>query len=378
MKKKFIKPLIVWVVVGVVLIGGFVGYKKFLNKSNVSASTNRQITVTAQKMNMQVKIQGTGTVYAGISKDLTANNSGTIKDLNVKVGQVVTTGTSLFTIDSDILRQNITTAQNNLQKQKLTLAAAKTDNEVALDNIAVINAQTQLNNANDQLNKATVSSPINGVITAVSGNNGDTIQSGKTYQGTVDTVAEVGTTTNNATNYDVIISISNPTDIKIGMNANVNILVANKDDTLVVPKEAIVEQDGKKFVMASNSSGDNSDQKSNSNNNQEFQNGGQAGKGNSQSKGSQNSGNRQGGQNFNFSSRSGKLVPVTTGLENDNYAEITEGVQEGEEILINLPSSSSTSSNNKNGLNSMMGGGSNRGFGGSGNGNKQQGGSQGK
>lgn len=420
MKTKFIKPLIICVVVGAVLIGGFIGYKKFFSTATPVSNT-RQITSMAQKTNMQVKIQGTGSVYAGISKDLTTNTSGTLKDLNVKIGQTVTTGTNLFTVDSDTLRQNITTAENNLQKQKLTLASAKSDNEIALDNIAVTNAQTQLNNANDQLTKATVSSPIDGVITAINNTNGDALQSGKavatvvdpssmkvkvsvdeskiskvkvgqsaeitfnaldgkTYQGTVDTVAEIGNTTNNSTNYDVVVSITNPTDIKIGMNANVSILVASKDNALVVPKEALIEQNGKKFVMTSNSSSsseDTSTQKSNSSNNQGTQNRGQNRNANSQ--GNQNSSYRQGSQNSNTSSLTGKLTPVITGLEDEDYIEITEGIQEGSEIIINLPSttSSSSNSNNKNSFSNM--GGLSRGIGGSGNGNsnRQQSGNQG-
>lgn len=425
MKKKFIKPLIACIAVGLVLIGVFTGYKYFFKKST-NVMTNRQITATAQKINMQVKIQGTGSVYAGTSKDITSNNSGTLKDLNVKLGQTVSAGDKLFTIDSDTLRQNVTTAENNLKKQKLTLAGAKTQNEIDIDNISVSNAQTQLDNANEQLGKMTVSSPINGVITAVNSTNGDNIQSGKAvvsvadpasmkikvsvdelniskvkvgqsteitfsalegkkYEGVVDTVAEVGTTTNNATNYEVVVSIKNPTDIKLGMNATVNILVESKDNALTIPKEALIEQDGKKYVRVSNGNGnteDSSGQSSNigtenpsspvnNGNNKGTQNNGKVRTGNNQNQTKQSAGTASRGS-FNGAA-GGKLVEVSTGIENDDYVEIVSGVQEGQEILINLPTSTSTnSSSNRSGF--SMGGMS----GGFSSGNRAQSGGQGR
>lgn len=428
MKSKLVKTLIACLIIGVVAVGGYYGYKHFFG-SKTTASTSQYITTTARKMNLQVNIQGTGTVYAGTSKDITSNNSGTLKDLNLKVGDTVTAGTKLFTVDSNDLRQNVTKAQNNLQKQQLTVANAKNDTETAIDNLSVNDAQNQVNSANDAVNKMTVTSPINGVITAENNSNDESVQSGKTilsivdptslkikvsvdelniskvkvgqkteikfdalkdktYEGSVESVAAVGTTSNNVTTYDVVVSITNPTDIKIGMNANVNILVDSKDNALTIPVEALVDRNGKKFVMVPNSDGStssstnstssgntNNNQNSNNNNGQSYSGNGQNQRSNSQNQRA----NGQGGQNSGSSSRTGtngfssngKLVQVTTGLENDNFVEILNGIDEGQKVLINLPTSSSTSSNNKNALSGMGGFGGNFGGGANG-GNRQQ------
>jgi Membrane-fusion protein len=431
MKNKLIRTLITFLIIGGVSVGGFFGYKYFV-PSKATAATSQYITQTAKTMNLQVSIQGTGTVYAGVSKDITANNSGTLQGLNLKVGDTVSTGTNLFTVDSNDLRQNVTKAKNNLQKQQLTAANAKSSNETAIDNLSINDAQNQLNTAQEAVNKMIVTSPINGIIMAENNTNGDNVQSGKTvltvadpssmkikvsvdelniskvkvgqkteikfdalkdktYEGTVDQVAESGTTTNNVTTYDVIVSITNPTDIKIGMNANVNILVESKDNALAIPVEALIDRNGKKFVMVPNSDGSANDSTSSndSNNKPNTSSGdGQSPKGNGQGQrgiGQSQKGNNQGGQYLGNASKSGansyssngKLLPVTTGIQNDNYVEILDGINEGQEVLISLPkTSSSTSSNNKSAFSGMGSFGGNF-SGGAGNGNRQQGGNKG-
>lgn len=413
MKKKLVKTLIACVIIGVIAAGGYYGYKKFFG-SKTTTTASQYITMVAKKRNIQVNIQGTGTVYAGTSKDITANNSGTLKNLNLKVGDSVTAGEGLFTVDSNDLRQNVTKAQNNLQKQKLTLANAKNDNETAIDNLSVNDAQTQLNNAVNAVNKMTVTSPIDGIITAENNSNEESVQSGKTimtvvdpaslkikvsvdelniskvkagekteitfdalkdktYEGVVESVALVGTTSNNATTYDVVVSITNPTDIKIGMNANINILVDSKDDALTIPVEALIDNNGRKFVRVPNSDTSTSDSTANGNNNNQSSNNnnGQSQSGNSNNGNNQNgnssSGNSQSGQtsgtsssrrSSNFSSN-GRLVEVTTGLQNDNFVEILSGIDEGQQVLVTLPTSSSTSSNNRSGIGGMGGFGGN-------------------
>lgn len=138
----------------------------------------------------------------------------------------------------------------------------------------------------------TVASPIAGVVTAVNSSNGDSITTqnpvltvvdmssmkikisvdeldiqsikvgqkstikfgaitDKTYEGAVESIGQVGTTTNDVTTYDVVIDITDSTGIKIGMNATVTISVDSKENALVIPSEALVEQDGKKICKSS-------------------------------------------------------------------------------------------------------------------------------
>ena len=418
MKSKIIKAIVACLIVGVVATGGYYGYNKFFasKPSNVAA---QYMTLTARKMNMQVTVQGTGSAYASVAKDIAPNNNGVLKDLSLKVGDTVKAGDALFVSDSDDLRQNVSKAQNSLDKQKLSLTNAKNDNEIASINLAINDAQTQLNYAYQQLNKMTVTSPIGGIVTAVNFSNGDNAQQSKAvlsiidpssmkikvsvdeleigkiklgqkteikfdaikdkvFEGTVDSIAQTGTSTNNVTSYEVIVAIKDPLNIKVGMNANVNILVENKDNALVIPAEALIEANGKKYVMVPNSNSNTSSSNTSGDSKtipQTSQN--QTSGSSSQGSGLQ-SVNGQSGNNKNSNkqrnrtaqggtfaggnmgaaySGNGKLVEIKTGLENENYIEVLEGVTEGQKLLVTLPQSSGTTNmNNKNNFGGGFGG----------------------
>ena len=417
MKSKIIKAIIACLIIGVVATGGYYGYNKFI-AAKPSKATTQYMTVTTRKMNMQVTVQGTGSAYASVAKDVSPNNNGVLKNLSLKVGETVKAGDPLFVSDSDDLRQNVSKAQNSLDKQKLSLANAKNDNEIASINLAINDAQLQLNYAYQQLNKMTAQSPIGGIITAVNNGNGDNVQQSKAvisiidpssmkikvsvdeleigkiklgqkteikfdaikdkvYEGTVDSIAQVGTSTNNVTSYEVIVGIKEPSNIKVGMNANVNILVDSKENALVIPAEALIEANGKKYVMVpnTNSSTSSSNTSGNSKNaSQASQNqtgsssqgsswqGGNGQSGNGQSNNKQRNRTAQGGNFAGGNMGAGysgneKLVEIKTGLENENYIEVLEGITEGQKLLVTLPQSSSTTNmNNKNSFGSGFGG----------------------
>jgi len=279
-------------------------------------------------------------------------------------------------------------AQINLDKLKATLLTSQNN---IVDTSGLTDAQSQYATAADQVNKMTVTSPIDGVITQAANVNGDALQSGKTvltiidsasikvkvavdemdidkvvigqktqikfdavsdqtYEGTVESIAQTGTSSNNVTTYDVVVTVTNPSNIKVGMNANVTILIASKDDALTVPTEALVSKDGNEYVMVANSAS-TSDSSSNKTNTSTSSKSGQA---------SRTGGAYSGG---------GQLVQVKTGLQNENFVEILDGLTEGENVLITLPKTSTTTSTaNK----SSFGGSSFGGAGGASGGNSGQ------
>lgn len=402
MRRKLIKVIVICLVIIGVGFGGFYGYNTYFVKKT-AAATIQYYAVSAQKMNLQTSVQGTGAAYAAVSKDLSPNNSGTLKDLNVKVGDTVTAGQKLFISDSDALRKNVTSAKDNLTKQNLTLSSDENaqkvdDNKVAMDKLSVSDAKSQLEDANSQLNNMTVTAPIGGVVTAVNNGNGDSVQTGKavltiqdlnsikvkvsvdeldidkiktgqkaeikfdaiankTYSGSVETIAVLGNSSNNVTKYDVVVTVNDPALIKLGMNANVTILVEDKADALVIPAEALVESNGQKFVRVQNS--DNAASGSNT----------QAASVSSQGQAA----NTQAGSNRNSrvltTSENSKLVAIKTGLETVNYIEVTEGLTEGEKVLVQLPqTTSTTNTTNRSNLGGGFGGNMGGGFGGNMNG----------
>lgn len=381
MRSKLIKAVIACVVIAGLGAGGYFVYNKFFTKS-VNVTSSKYYTASVTKKDLSNTISGSGSAYAGTSKDVTPNNSGTLSGLSVKVGDTVTAGQTLFTVSSDDLSKAVTTAKNNLTKANLSLSSDESadtvdSNKVAEDKIAVSDAETSLASAKSALAKMTVTAPISGVVTVVNSTNGDTVSSGttvltivdmnsikikvsvdetdiskvktgqtatikfsalsdKSFQGTVESIAETGTTSNSVTTYSVVVGVTNPSGIKLGMNATVTIAVESKTNALVIPAEALVESNNKKYVRVQATGSTTSGQSNNSSSTQQ-----------------------------STSSKNFKLVEIKTGIETTDYIEVTSGVTEGEKIIVSLPSSSSSSSKNSmNGMGGGMRGGMSGGMGG--------------
>ena len=396
MKSKIIKVVSAVVIVCLIGGGGYYFYNKSAKAKAAASNTNRYYTVTAQKSNIDVTVSATGTVEATQTKDVVANNSGTVQNLNVKVGDTVNTGDTIAKVQSDDIDAAVSKANLTVQQQQLQVNNAKNANDQAMQQLSLQSAQNDLNNKIEQQNKMTLTAPIGGVVVAKNDNNGDSVQagkalitiadlssmkvdvqvdeldiskvktgqtadikfdaiSGKTYTGTVDSISQMGTTTNNVTTYDVIVTINNPDGSKIGMNANVSIKVTSKADALTVPVEALIERNNKKYVMVKTSNSSTaSSQGSWSKNSNGGNSQGNGGSGSSRRNGS--NGSVGGNSSGRISTLGGKLVEVETGLENETTVEITSGIKEGDEVMIQLPQSTSTSSQKSGGFGGLGGG----------------------
>lgn len=156
----------------------------------------------------------------------------------------------------------------------------------------------------------------------------------KVFQGKVTEIAEEGVVTNNVSSFEVTIQLDNPENIlKSGMTSNVTISVAKQANALLIPIEAVQEMGKRKFVLIPSSGA--SEQNS-------------AGS-KQDSAASQQRGNRQ---------------PVTVGLTNESFAEITAGLQEGDKVL--LPGLQTNANNARGMILPGMGGGRARPAGGGG------------
>ena len=263
----------------------------------------------------------------------------------------------------------------------------KTQDDKTLQYLQIKDARNSLNNAKQQLNSMTVVSPIDGVVTVRNNNNGDNIQSGKavlvlidqtsmklkatvdeldiskvkigqkvqvkfnaiqgkTFDGTVETISAVGTTVNNVTTYNTVIGLSDKTGVMLGMTANANIVIQSKTDALIISSEALINKGDKKYVMVPNESSDAS--KATAANGQKLGSNGTSSKDNSEGS---RTGMRNGTQTG--TAMQGTLVEVSVGIQNENQVEITQGIKEGQRVMILLPQSgssttSATSTKNEN------------------------------
>jgi multidrug efflux pump subunit AcrA (membrane-fusion protein) len=339
--KKWIKWIITIIVIVVV---GFAGYQWFGSKTtNAQQVTTRARTAVVQQGKFQVSVSGSGTVQPVTTEDIKSTiNNNQIDQVLVSAGQSVKKGDVLitFTDGSDPITapsDGVITAVNVQAGERVQIgeAVAHLTNYNDLQTVVSI----------DELDipKVKVGQTATIKVNALPD---------QTFTGAVTAIANEGTTTNGVSTFNVTVHINNPSGLKVGMSTEASILTASKDNALFVPVDAIHSMNGEKFVILANQ-----DQNSQGQNNQ---------------------GNNQNSQGNGWAS---SRVMVKTGLANDDYVEITQGLKAGQvvrlpNLVINSNSTNSRFSQGGFGFGGMGMGGMGRQFrnGGNGGGNRQSGG----
>lgn len=286
--------------------------------------------------------------------------------------------------------------------------------------------------AEDTLKNYTITSPIDGVITDIAVEKGDEVKAGESLatifddknfvfsvdideldiekikvgqevnitldaissteqnplKGKVSKIALQGNTQSGVTTYPVTISINDNKDIKIGMNANAEIIVNQKENALLIPLEAVQKFGNRYFVFVkgdgtetsqnpfgmpqgnwgnnqNNSSTQNSDTQSNQSNSQSSQNNSNSLQSRIQRYQNRIAQNADGSTSSRWSSSNGQstqrssnqssqttrqrrmssllnsdyykgavLTPIEVGINNDTYIEVTSGLSEGDIVIL--------------------------------------------
>ena len=262
-----------------------------------------------------------GTLSPRLRQTITAAASGEITDLNVSVGSRVSAGTVLAAIGGE-------SAENSLADAAL----------------AVQNAQLSLQSAQEALDSYTITSPISGTVIEKNLKTGDQLNGGdsgamaviydlsqlelqmdvseldigqiqpgqtveitaealpgQTFTGVVEKVSVNGTTTDGFTTYPVTILLSEYGDLNPGMNVSADIIVERSENALCVPAEA-VNSDGTVLVAGEGAFAED-------------------------------------GVTIADPSKI-ESRPVTLGRGNQDFVEITSGLEEGETVLLPIQSQS--------------------------------------
>lgn len=260
-----------------------------------------------------------GTLSPQLRQTITAAASGEITNLNVSVGSRVSAGAVLAAIGGE-------SAENSLADAAL----------------AVQNAQLSLQSAQEALDSYTITSPISGTVIEKNLKAGDQLNGGdsgamaviydlsqlelqmdvseldigqiqpgqtveitaealpgQTFTGVVEKVSVNGTTTDGFTTYPVTILLSEYGDLNPGMNVSAHIIVERSENALCVPAEA-VNSDGTVLVAGEGAFAED-------------------------------------GVTIADPSKI-ESRPVTLGRGNQDYVEITSGLEEGETVLLPIQS----------------------------------------
>ncbi|MDO5096400.1 MAG: efflux RND transporter periplasmic adaptor subunit [Peptostreptococcaceae bacterium] len=356
-QKKSWKKVLFFVLLILLVGGGFFASKMFASKNSAKLFLS---THTVEQGKIEQKISATGVVKGSDSAEIGSNLNFEFIAVNVKEGDIVKKGDVLGVLDSKSLRSDYNMAvkdlqiaqaqlkeqretaqlaveerlidyneakrQNDIMKQLFDEGGASND-ELVQSNIALEKATFALNSAKDalrkasssgsaslgidikqemisdkreNLNKANITSPIDGTVTRVNAKIGriptaqdqtramfiienldeliinvsigeydisnveigqkviisSDILKNKTIEGKVTRIAPTGEMVQGANSREmripVEIKITDKGNIIAGVNAKTEIIVASKNDVISVPLEALLEIEGEQFVLVGN------------------------------------------------------------------------------------------------------------------------------
>ena len=246
------------------------------------------------------------------SADVTASSGGTVGQLLVREGAAVSAGQNLMVFTSNAQNDQVQSAADSLRSAELSMQSVQ-----------------------EQLDDYTITSPIDGTIVEKQYKTGDTVESGKTlctiydlsylemtlnideldisqvsvglpvsitadavagqaYQGVITEVSVAGTTSNGSTSYPVTIRIDETDGLRPGMNVDAEIVTAENDNALTISGAAL-ERGNRVLVTADSPSA---------------------------AQAMEDSGAPEGYA----------YVAVEIGLSDDDYIEVTSGLQEGDVV----------------------------------------------
>ena len=281
------KKWIIGIIILVVVLGAG-GYYVLKPKAQETTAITR--TGAAQKGTLEVNVSGSGSIEAINSEDLTSETNSEVDEVLVSVNETVEKGDELisFTDGSDSIVAPFDGTITSLSVEEGdhanqgTVVAHITDYK---------NLQTTIGVDELDISKVKVGQTVNVDVSAFPGTK---------YTGKVSKVSKEGEVSNGVSTFNVNVKFNKINNLKVGMTTESSILVQKKDNVVYVPVEAINTSNGAKYVIV-NSASSNSEESTTSS------------------------------------------VEVKTGITNENYVEITSGIQAGQEVVLpQIQSSSNT------------------------------------
>jgi len=279
-----------WILIVLCLmIVSYVGYQ-YTNKGNSQPAAPTFSTATVQKGRLEVKVSGSGSVQPVSSTDVQATSSKQVYEVLVKTGDEVKAGQNLITFTDgstsitaphDGIVTSLTVSPN--ERVNIGQVVAHITNYKDLQTVIQI----------DELDIPKIK--LAQVVTIKASSFPDEIFTGK-----VSAISNEGTVSNGVSTFDVTVHIDTPKALKVGMTTEGSILTDSKDQALFVPVEAVHSRNNQKYVLIK--AGQKNDQKA-------------------------------------------QLRFVKTGLYNEDNVEITNGLAEGDIVLLPVISVNNTNNN---------------------------------
>jgi multidrug efflux pump subunit AcrA (membrane-fusion protein) len=172
-----------WAVIALVVVAAGSGAWFMLASGNSADGSTQRITATISRGTYKDTVAATGKISPKRDEDLSFTSSGVVSAVEVKVGDRVQKGDVLARIDDTALiaQRDAAQAQVTAAKAQLSEDSGGTSTQIAADEASVASAESQLDEAKDAVENATLRAPFAGMVSAVGYSVGD--QAGGSAQG---------------------------------------------------------------------------------------------------------------------------------------------------------------------------------------------------
>ncbi|MEI7621291.1 MAG: efflux RND transporter periplasmic adaptor subunit [Candidatus Moraniibacteriota bacterium] len=287
------KKWLIWIIIIIAIAGSVFAF--FKGKKPVTTYTTAQ----AMKGRLARTVSATGTLSPDQQIDMSFKTTGTLKSIMVDVGDTISKGQKLATIDTGTLLSQLKVAQAQLlvqQKNLSNMTNHKNDSSIQqrdAQRAMVQQAQASVSVIEDQLKEVDLIAPFDGLVTKRNANPGETVvlnlnspiltviqkddlliesnipesdiakvSIGQNAKVTLDALTDndifearvfkidpASTVIQGVVYYRIKLKFDNlDPRFKAGMSANVDIATAEKENVVSVPQRAIKLEGDKKFV----------------------------------------------------------------------------------------------------------------------------------
>ncbi|MEV7973654.1 HlyD family efflux transporter periplasmic adaptor subunit [Cellulomonas sp. NPDC089187] len=217
-----------------------------------AADTSTTTAVTASTTTFEQSVSATGTVTPAVQEEVSFAVSGTVTSVDVAVGDTVTAGQQLATVDTLQLNADLLAAKADLVSAQASLSNAQaeadgtdsSDAQIAAAAAQVEVAQSAYDDAESDMAAATLTAPVAGLVTTVDVAVGDAVTgSGSTSTGGAEGAmgtGVTGTTTTSTAQFVIIgtdawtvdVSVDETDVASISVDDQVEMTGDSLDDTL--------------------------------------------------------------------------------------------------------------------------------------------------